>query len=348
MDGHQPSLIHDPKLPSSFHSARWRRGYDPDLAIVTSNIAGLCQKIVMDPIPSSQHRPIGIQVNAAVRPISVPFKRRFNYKKADWKGFTNELEQKVSQIAPTSCNYDCFAELVKKTARSHIPRGCRVEYIPGLSKESSELYKEYVTMFDENPFSDETKEVGEKVMVSISQERRKTWHDLIESTDMSKNSKKAWSTIRKLRGDPKAPPQQPKVTANQVANQLLLNGKSGKVKHKIKLNRKKYSKDPGHTRPMTMGELDTGISSLKPGKAIGLDNISTEQIKNFGPAAKKWLLQLYNHCLTTRKLPKIWKKAHVMALLKPGKDPSIPKSYRPISLLSHTYKLFERLILNRI
>ena len=37
-----------------------------------------------------------------------------------------------------------------------------------------------------------------------------------------------------------------------------------------------------------------------------------------------------------------------MALLKPGKDSSIPKSYRPISLLSQTFKLFERLLLNRI
>ena len=37
-----------------------------------------------------------------------------------------------------------------------------------------------------------------------------------------------------------------------------------------------------------------------------------------------------------------------MALLKPGKDPSVAKSFRSISLLCHTYKLFERLILNRI
>ena len=37
-----------------------------------------------------------------------------------------------------------------------------------------------------------------------------------------------------------------------------------------------------------------------------------------------------------------------MALLKPGKDASVSKSFRPISLLCHTYKLFERLILNRI
>ena len=165
---------------------------------------------------------------------------------------------------------------------------------------------------------------------------------------MSKNNKKAWSLIRKLRGDPKAAPQQPKVTANQVAHQLLLNSKSGKGQKKTKLDRSKNSEDPGYTRSFTMEELINAISSLKPGKAIGLDDIATEQIKYFGPEAKKWLLQLYNHCLKTHELPKIWKKAHVIALLKPGKDPSIPKGYRPISLLSHTCKLFERLILNRI
>ena len=34
--------------------------------------------------------------------------------------------------------------------------------------------------------------------------------------------------------------------------------------------------------------------------------------------------------------------------MKPGKDSSIPKNYRPISLLCHRYKLYERMILNRI
>ena len=104
------------------------------------------------------------------------------------------------------------------------------------------------------------------------------------------------------------------------------------MKKKTKLDRKKYSKDPGHTRPITMGELEKGISSLKPGKASDLDNISTEQIKNFGHAVKKGLLRLYNHCLASHKLPKICKEAHVIALMKPGKDPSTPKNFRPIWL----------------
>ena len=38
----------------------------------------------------------------------------------------------------------------------------------------------------------------------------------------------------------------------------------------------------------------------------------------------------------------------MIAILKPGKDSTLPKSYRPISLLCHTYKLFERMILNRL
>ena len=104
---------------------------------------------------------------------------------------------------------------------------------------------------------------------------------------MSKNSKKAWSTIRKVRGDPKAPVQQPKVNANQVTTKLLLKGKNGKMGHKIKLNRKKYIKDHGHTRPLSMEELEVGLSSLKAGKANGPDNISTELIQHLGSGTKK-------------------------------------------------------------
>jgi len=43
--------------------------------------------------------------------------------------------------------------------------------------------------------------------------------------DMSHSSKMAWNLIKKLNGDPKQNKAPPKVTANQVAHQLLLNGK---------------------------------------------------------------------------------------------------------------------------
>ncbi|KAI5739706.1 hypothetical protein M8J77_022428 [Diaphorina citri] len=57
---------------------------------------------------------------------------------------------------------------------------------------------------------------------------------------------------------------------------------------------------------------------------------------------------MMNSCVQNLQIPKAWRKAKVVALLKPGKDANDPKSYRPISLLCHLYKLLERMILNRI
>ena len=87
---------------------------------------------------------------------------------------------------------------------------------------------------------------------------------------------------------------------------------------------------------------------MKNGKATGLDNIITEKLKHFGQKALDWLLPLLNNCLASMRIPKIWLRSRVVALLKPGKDHSLAKSYRPISLLSHTFKLVERLLLNRL
>ena len=61
-----------------------------------------------------------------------------------------------------------------------------------------------------------------------------------------------------------------------------------------------------------------------------------------------WVLSLLNTCTRTDRLPRLWRLARVVALLKPGKDPSSPTSFRPISLLCHLYKLYESLILDRL
>ena len=147
---------------------------------------------------------------------------------------------------------------------------------------------------------------------------------------MSKNSKKAWSTIEKLLGDAKAAPCQPKVSANEVAHQLLLNGRSAKSERiKTKPDRKKYREDPVITRPFAMEELKNSIATLWPSKPMGLEKIASKNIEQFGLKAKKWLLVPYSNYITTRRHSNIWKKAHVTALLKPGQDPSVPKNYFP-------------------
>lgn len=41
-------------------------------------------------------------------------------------------------------------------------------------------------------------------------------------------------------------------------------------------------------------------------------------------------------------------KAKIVTLLKPEKEALCPKNDRPVSLLCHTYKLYERIFLNRL
>ena len=57
---------------------------------------------------------------------------------------------------------------------------------------------------------------------------------------------------------------------------------------------------------------------------------------------------MLNNILVSYKFPKLWHKSKVITILKPSKDSSLPKSYRPISLLCHTYGLLDRMILNRL
>ena len=100
--------------------------------------------------------------------------------------------------------------------------------------------------------------------------------------------------------------------------------------------------------PFSEKEYGRVIATLKNNKAAGKDDVLIEQLKNLWPKTHKWLLAMLSNCFTQNKIPTIWRKSKIIVILKPGKDSATPKSYRPISLLCHTYELYERFILNRI
>ena len=133
------------------------------------------------------------------------------------------------------------------------------------------------------------------------------------------------------------------VTANQVAHQLLVNGR-GSIPSKPKrpVLPPATEGDTSKVYPFSEGEYNKGVAALKNDKAAGRDDILVEQLKHIVPKAHKWLLTILNICCMENKIPTIWRQSKNIATLKPGKDSSIPKNYRPISLLCHTYKLYER------
>ena len=85
-------------------------------------------------------------------------------------------------------------------------------------------------------------------------------------------------------------------------------------------------------------EVEAALRLLKNGKAAGEDGILPEFLKHMGIKGKFWLARLFSTVKNNNTLPKQWREAKVVAILKPGKPDDDPKSYRPISLLSVVYK----------
>ena len=309
----------------------------------------MCVKSVLNPIPRTQHHPICVTVNPVLVSRPTAFRRRFNLRKANWSGYATDVDILIDEVDPTPENHERFVEVIRVTSRKHIPRGCRSHYIPGLSEESKSLYEAYKKQYMSNPFDSTTLDTGNELISKMAAENKKRWEEMITSTDLTGNSRKAWQTIRKISNDPTAPKPPCLVTANQVAHQLLVNGR---VEMPTKPKCPKLSPisedDSSLVFPFTEEEYKKGIAALKNKKAAGIDDVLVEQLKNLGPRAHRWIHSMLNVCFTENRIPKVWRQSKIIAILKPGKDSAKPKSYRPISLLCHMYKLYERLILNRI
>jgi hypothetical protein len=92
-------------------------------------------------------------------------------------------------------------------------------------------------------------------------------------------------------------------------------------------------------------EIQSAIRGLKVGKAPGPDGIPNRALKHLPLSGVSLLVVLINVILRTQYFPASWKHARVFSILKPGKDPALPSSYRPISLLDTIGKLFEKILL---
>ena len=145
--------------------------------------------------------------------------------KADWEGFAKFVDIGITNMVPTPDNYGYFVDLIKEASRQNIPRGCRTNYICGLTDEAKELYEDYKMQFENDPFNSETIETGNILSDEIAEAQQKKWKTLIESTEFTHSSRKAWKPINKLSKDYVQPQQRCKVTADQVAHQLLLYNK---------------------------------------------------------------------------------------------------------------------------
>ena len=250
--------------------------------------------------------------------------------------------------------YSDFCNLLTKAATNSIPRGFRQRYIPTWDDECDVIYNEFLQSEPGDIASTKASELTD----CLDRKRRERWEETVRGIDFTHSSRVAWKTLKRLTGSSTKPTICP-VSANSIAEQLVNNGrfKDCDKAHKahtrsVKQETTNLWQAPGVdgllSAPFSQEEIANAIALLKSGKAQGPDNIPPEFLIHCGARCQKWLTDFYSCCFTNQSIPKIWRKATVIALPKPNKPVDDPKSYRPISLLCVPYKLLERLLLARL
>ena len=80
---------------------------------------------------------------------------------------------------------------------------------------------------------------------------------------------------------------------------------------------------------------------------MGPDGISIEVWRCLGDVAIVWLTKLFNHIFRSNKMPDEWRSI-LVPIYKNKEDMQSCTNYWEIKLMSHTMKLWERVIEHRL
>jgi len=214
------------------------------------------------------------------------------------------------------------------------------------------------------------KELRAKTKFLVKRSKASSWKNFTSTIGPKSNPSSVWSKIRSLRGNSKEKQTlilndnilltDPIEVANLLGNHFhsnssdnnynesFLNNYPTSRQHLLQLNYSPLNQDQHHLNtPISAKELNWALSkcsSLSPGP----DEIPYSFLHNLPSSAIKFLLHLYNKIWNTGEIPKSWKHAIVIPILKPGKDKFSSEGYRPISLLNTMCKILEKIIDSRL
>ncbi|KAE9532084.1 hypothetical protein AGLY_010286 [Aphis glycines] len=272
-------LVFDSKSKGTFKSGRWNREYNPDLCFVsvtTKNLPMAASRTVMNDFPNSQHRPILIEIGLQIPLINSTPYPRWNFNKAAWEDYANELDKCIRFIPPKRSNYNRFLGLIIAIAKKHMPRGYRKDYIPGWNELSENLYREYMNG---------NIDVADDLLTSLDEYRKEKWNKTMTALDFRHSSREAWSLLKKLGGKQHTRRAETSISPNQRH--------TIQIRKRFRDLKKECTQTHELSAPYSVAEITTALKDLKPGKAAGPDGMHPEFLINCGPNTRRWLSKFY-------------------------------------------------------
>ena len=101
-------------------------------------------------------------------------------------------------------------------------------------------------------------------------------------------------------------------------------------------------------RRIQKGEVRMALKKMGARKAEGPDGVPIEVWRCLGEKGIEWLTMLFNKIWKCNMMPSRWRKSTIVPLYKNKGDVQQCSNYRGIKLMSHTMKLWERVIEQRL
>ena len=126
--------------------------------------------------------------------------------------------------------------------------------------------------------------------------------------------------------------------------------------HFEKLMNKENNREPRTKEPEVVnkevncisGEVKNALRRMKKGKAIGPEKLPVKVWKYMGKVGIKFLTGLFNKLLISEWMPEEWRRSVLIPIYKNKGDQQCCGNYRGIKVMSHTVKVWERIIEARL
>ncbi|KAJ5117672.1 hypothetical protein N7448_011304 [Penicillium atrosanguineum] len=339
-----------------------------DLVLASTDLSRRVTRCRIHPVEhGSDHRAIETTFHCEAR-STLPSTTRFSFREAPWADINRELRDLETEIMDITDHSELDATPGRLTSRicSAIrqlvpvarpsPHGKRW-WTPELTalrdtytwtRNRSTQARRYGV--DPAALEDTALCLRRRYHRAIRDAKRRHWREFLDNTD------NIWKAVRYLQpGD-----QSMGIVPTLRSGERTINDDQGKAHALLETffpplpiiqggpRRDGSLPDALPMETITDHEIEMTLMRMAPWKAPGPDALPVVVWQQIWPTVKHWVIEIFQASLRLSYFPSAWKAAKIVVIPKGGRDPSLPKSYRPISLLATLGKVLEAVVANRI
>ena len=340
-----------------------------DLSICSSSLALDFHWSVNDDLHGSDHWPIHLKY---IQNIPSPCLPRWKMQEANWELYekSTKVKHKFEDFSGTSSAYEYLASIIIGGSFKSIPKTTgkpRRPLVPWwnekcarsrkITRSCYKRYKRRPILVNKISYS---RNLAKQKKV-FKEARRESFFKYISELKYNSPLRMVWDRIRKLQGKFSPHPlpilkinlmiiSEAKEVAEAFAQHFSNISSANHYSPDFRTIRNSVivippvcSNSEAFNLPFCMAEFEYALSLSSP-TSPGEDDIVYAMVVHLCQESKSFFLTILNEFWCSGDSYKIWKCSTIVPILKPGKDSSQPKSYRPIALTSCVYKIYERMV----